>query len=139
MEHLAILSKKRKLLDRILSGEKNIESRWYKFKKPPFGNISIGDMIYFKESGCPVTAKAEIKNFIVYENLTMNKIVEIINDYGSQIGIDMEYADEVKDKNICILIFLKNPNRIEPFEIDKKGYGIMSAWISIDDIRKLRK
>lgn len=139
MDHLAILSKKRRLLNKILSGEKTIESRWYKFKKPPFGTISIGDIIYFKESGCPVSAKARVKNVLTYNNLTPDGIVEIIKEYGSQIGIDLNFVEEVKDKRFCVLIFLENPQKIEPFEINKKGYGLMSAWITIDDINKLKK
>lgn len=139
MEHLAILSKKRKLLSKIISGEKKIESRWYKFKRPPFECISKGDIIYFKESGCPVSVKAIVENILTYENLTPPRIIEIIRKYGSSIGIDLKFAEEVKDKKICILIFLDNPQKIETFEIDKKGYGLMNAWITIDDISKLKK
>jgi len=139
MEHLAILSKKRRLLIKILSGEKKIESRWYKFKKPPLGVISIGDIIYFKESGCPVSAKAIVENIITYENLTPHRIVEIIKKYGSSIGIDLNFVEEVKDKRFCVLIFLGNPQKIEPFEINKKRYGLTSAWITIDNINKLKK
>ena len=139
MEHLAILSKKRKLLGKILSGEKKIESRWYKFKKPPFDSIAQGDIIYFKESGCPVSAKALVKNIITYENLTSQRIIEIIREYGDLIGIDLRFAEEVKDKRLCILVFLENPQKIDPFEISKKGYGLMTAWITLDSINKLRK
>ena len=57
MEYLAILSKQSRLLAKILSREKTIESSWYKFKKTPYKNIAIGDTIYFKESGEPVTAR----------------------------------------------------------------------------------
>ena len=58
MDHLAILAKKRNLLPKIISGEKTIESRWYKFKKTPYNNISIGDTVYFKDSGEPANVKA---------------------------------------------------------------------------------
>ena len=119
MEHLAILSKKRKLLGKILSGEKKIESRWYKFKRPPFDTISQGDVIYFKESGCLVSAKAIVEKIITYENLTPQKIIEIIKKYGSSIGIDLRFSEEVRDKKLCILIFLSNPQKIESFEINK--------------------
>jgi len=139
MEHLAILSKKRKLLNKILTGEKRIESRWYKFRRPPFRCISKGDMIYFKESGEPVSARAKVKNVLTYENINTNTIIDIIKEYGNLIGIDLSFAKEVKDKRFCILIFLNDVQKIEPFEINKKGYGLMNAWISIDDINKLRK
>lgn len=139
MEHLAILSKKRKLLNKIISGEKKIESRWYKFRKPPFGCISKGDMIYFKESGEPVSAKAEVESILTYENLNADLIADIIKKYGDSIGINLSFADEVKDKRFCILIFLAHAQKIEPFEINKKGYGLMAAWITTDDINKMRK
>ena len=38
-----------------------------------------------------------------------------------------------------MLIFLKNPQKIEPFEIDKKGFGMMSAWICVNNIDILKK
>jgi len=139
MEHLAILSTKRKLLSKILTGDKKIESRWYKFKRPPFGSISKGDTIYFKESGKPVSAKAKAENVLTYENLTRNNIIKIIKKYGNLIGIDLNFVDKVKDKRLCILIFLNNVQKIEPFEINKKGYGLMNAWISINDINKIKK
>ena len=34
--------------------------------------------------------------------------------------------------------FLKNPQKIEPFKIDKKGFGNMAAWITLDDLGKLK-
>lgn len=139
MEHLAILSKKRKLLSKILIGEKKIESRWYKFKRPPFGEISKGDTIYFKESGEPVSVKAKVEKVIIYENLNADLITEIIKKYGGLIGVNLNFVDEMKDKKFCILIYLNEVQKIEPFEINKKGYGLMNAWISIDDINKLRK
>jgi len=44
-----------------------------------------------------------------------------------------------KDKNYCILIFLKNPIGIKPFEIDKTGFGAMSAWIIAKNISKVKR
>jgi hypothetical protein len=139
MEHLAFLSKKGKFLDKILSGEKTIESRWYKFKRAPFGNISKGEIIYFKESGEPVSAKAEVEKVITYTELNKEKIKEIIKKYGEGICINSSYLDELKTKNYCILIFLKNVKKTKPFEIDKTGYGNMTAWITVDKIKKLKK
>ena len=137
MEHMAILSKKRKLLNKILSGEKKIESRWYKFKRAPFGCISEGDIIYFKESGEPVTIKARVEKFQVYDNLNPAVINNIIKEYGNLIGVDSGFAEEVINKRFCILIFLKDVQKIKPFNINKKGYGLMSAWISVDNINKI--
>ena len=43
-----------------------------------------------------------------------------------------------KKKRYCILVFLKDVEKITPFEIDKTGYGNACAWISVEDIDTLR-
>ena len=73
MHHLAILDKKRKLMDKIISGEKSIESRWYKLKKTQWGMIQIGDTIYFKDSGDPVTVQATVEKALFFSDLTKEK------------------------------------------------------------------
>lgn len=140
MEHLAILNKKWKLLTKILSGEKTIESRWgNKYKKTLYNKIKKNDIIYFKESGKPVTVKAIVKKVLFFNNLNKNKIKQILQNYGKQICIPNFYIAEVFRKNFCVLIFLKDVHKIKPFNINKKGYGIMTSWICIDGINKLKK
>jgi len=136
MEHLAIL--RQPFLDSILSGEKTIESRWYKFKKAPFGMIKKGEIVYFKEAGKNVSAKAEVEKALFFDGLDAEKIRQIIEKYGGRIGIDFSYEEKVKDKKFCTLIFVKNVCKIAPFEIDKKGYGNMAAWITLKNINDIR-
>jgi len=50
-----------------------------------------------------------------------------------------EIKKYVEGKNYCLLVFLKNPQAIEPFEIDKTGFGAMAAWITIDNIEKIKR
>ena len=138
MEHVAILDKKLNLLQKIVNGEKTIESRWYKFKKIPYQNISINEIVYFKNSGEPVTVKAIVEKVLFFKDLENVKIKEIIKEYGKQIGIDISYSNRLSEKRYCSLIFLKDVLEIKPFEIDKKGYGNMAAWITIDSIDKIK-
>lgn len=142
MEHLAIMRKSWKLTEKVLTGEKKIESRWYKVKYDPWDKIKSGEVVYFKNSGEPVTIKAEVDKVIQFSNLTPEKVRDILNQYGDDDGIEKERIPEFfelfKDKKYCILIFLKNPQRIEPFEVDKKGFGIMSSWITVDKISSVR-
>ena len=60
MEHVAIMRNSWGLLSKIISGNKTIESRWYKTKYRPWGRIKSGDILYFKDSGKPVTVKAKV-------------------------------------------------------------------------------
>lgn len=139
MEHLAILAKKNKLLKKILSGEKTIESRWYKFKKTPYKNISVNDNVYFKESGSPVIAKARVSNVLFFENLNEEKIKEILKKYGKSICVPLSYAESLVGKKFCTLVFIDSVQSIEPFDIDKTGYGLMAAWISVNNINSIKK
>ena len=138
MYHLAILAKKRELLPKIISGEKTIESRWYKFKKTPYNSISKGDIVYFKDSGKPVTAKAEVSKVLFFDNLDESKVRNILRKYGKQICIPESYAKNLLGKNFCTLIFLENVKEVEPFHVDKRGYGMMAAWITLEDISQIR-
>ena len=143
MEHLAIMRKSWGLTDKILNGQKKIESRWYSVKCKPWDNIKKGEIVYFKDSGGPVRIKAVVNKVMQFADLTPKKVKEILDVYGRDDGITQakipEFFERFKNKKYCILIFLKNPQEIKSFEIDKTGFGVMSAWIAIDDIAKIKK
>lgn len=130
------------LTAKILSGEKKIESRWYKLKYPPWDKIQSGETVYFKDSGAAVTIKAEVDKVIQFSDLTPEKVLKILNKYGRADGLGIDeipaFSEMFKDKKYCVLIFLKNPIKTEPFKINKTGFGAMSAWISVDDINKIK-
>jgi ASC-1-like (ASCH) protein len=149
MDHVAILQKAKvstgeNLLRDILEGTKIIESRWYVNKVSPWDKIKSGDIVYFKEAGCPVTARADVNKVIQYENLDQKTIVDIINKYGKDIAPHttlkdfLEWGREQTKKRFCILVFIENVKKIEPFDVDKKGYGISSAWMAVGDISRVR-
>lgn len=142
MDHVAIMKPSWKLLPKILSGEKIIESRWYKHRYTPWDKVSSGDNIYFKDSGQPITIVATVSHVLQFDHLTPNKVKNILNTHGQEDGIEKHrfpyFLELFKDKKYCILIFLKDIQLITPFHIDKTGFGTMSAWISIEDIAKIR-
>lgn len=143
MEHLAIMRKSWGLTQKILNGQKKIESRWYLTKRSPWDRIKENETIYFKNSGEPVKLKAKVSKVIQFADLTPHKVREILKEYGDDDGIENEKITEFfeifKNKKYCILIFLKNPQKIKSFEIDKTGFGAMSAWITVDKMENIRK
>lgn len=138
MIHIAIMKKSWGMLPKILSGEKTIESRWYKTKRAPWGKIAIGDTVYFKNSGEPVTVKARVVRVLQFADLTPIRIIGVLREFGERDGIPKDktsyFAELFRDKKYCLLIFLKNPQKVKPFEISKKGFGAMAAWISVNSI-----
>ena len=148
MHHIAIMNPK-SLIDKILSGEKKIETRWYKHKINPWNSITTGDSIYFKESGGAVRAKATVKKVLrfskkeseCFEKIQAFNAKEILQKYGDGIYIEdlkvfQEYAEQ---KNYAILIFLKNPEPVKPFQINKTGFGNSCAWLSVKDVDNIKK
>jgi hypothetical protein len=141
MEHLAILEKKRKLLTKILTGEKTIESRWYKSKVVPWGNIKAGETIYFKESGDPVRARATVSEVMQFY-LPQTDIPDLLEKYAKEICFTNPMSELIEwcsQRKYSILIRLKKVELIEPFEIDKKGFGLMAAWITVDKIENIKR
>ena len=49
IHHVAIMKKSWGLVEKILAGEKTVESRWYKSKCVPWDRIKPKDIIYFKD------------------------------------------------------------------------------------------
>ena len=142
MYHVAIMKKSRGLTQKILTGQKKIESRWYKLNYSHWGKIKKGEVVYFKDSGSPVSIKVDVEKIISFSNLKPEKVKQILDEYGNDDGIEKgkipDFFELFKDKKYCLLIFLKNPEKIKPFEIDKTGFGMMSAWLTVDNIDKMR-
>lgn len=131
------------LTEKILDGRKKIESRWYSVKYRPWGKIKKGETVYFKNTGEPIKIRTKVGKVIQFAGLSPKKVKEILNKYGKDDGIEKEKIAEFykrfKNKKYCLLIFLKNPQAIKPFEIEKAGFGVMSAWITVDSIVKIKK
>ncbi len=141
MIHIAIL--KKEMLDKILRGEKTVESRWYKNKYTPYNKIKKGDLIYFKYTGGFVVAKANVLDVKQFDSLDKNKIENIFNEYGDGIGITKEnrkiFFDNCTQKRYCVLVFFDKVVKVKEFNINKKGFGMQCAWLVVDDIKKITR
>lgn len=142
MDHLAIMKKSWWLTQRILTGEKTIETRRYMNKSAPWDKIKSGDTLYFKDSGSPVNVRATVAQVEQFSDLDEKKRQDILRKYSyADIWTTTILSDILKYvqwKKYCIIIHLSNPCAIVPFEVDKSWYGMMSAWISLPDIEKIR-
>lgn len=142
MDHVAIMRKDWGFLHKILTGQKKIESRWGVNKCAPWGKVKVGDMIYFKNSGEPVSAVSQVSKVLKFEKLNKIKVKEILEKYGEAVGIPVSNLEDfikwAEKKHYCTLIYLKNSKSVKPFNINKKGFGSACAWISIENIKSIR-
>lgn len=144
MHHLAIMKKSWGLLPKILSGQKTVESRWFKTKHTPWNQVRVGDTLWFKNTGEPVTVKAKVARVLQFEGLNKEKTKQILSQYGeSDLGLNGPVPPEIKtyfeNKNYCLLVFFDSVQPVKPFNINKKGFGAMAAWICVNDINTIKK
>lgn len=89
-----------------------------------------------------MTLVATAGKIMQFEKLNPEVISAIIDKHGKAPGIYLENPEKWKKilskANYCILIFLKNVKKTTPFKINKSGLGLMSAWIAVDSIEKIK-
>ena len=143
MHHVAIMEKSRKLIPRILSGEKTIESRWYKARVAPWDRVSAGDTVWFKDAGEPVTAVASVGHVLQIDRPSDKELGDILRFYGGSPGVCFTDPDSMfdwcRDRRYVLLLFLKDARPVEPFDIDKTGFGSAAAWLTVEDIASLKR
>ena len=142
MDHVAILTKSWGLIPKILSGEKTIESRWYKTRRVPWDKIKKGDVVYFKNSGEPVRLKARVVKVDQHKVSNNKEALSLMRKYSiNDLGtgeIPKEIKTYILGKKYAIFIHFDSVQEINPFNIDKTGYGAMSAWICTNNIRYIK-
>lgn len=135
MHHVAIMNKKWNLIPKILSGDKTIESRWYKNRAVPWNKVNEGDLVYFKNSGEKISAVAKVEDVKQFENINNELGREILNKYNDRILL--EDRSWIDGKNYCVLVFLKDAKPVEAFQINKKGFGSAAAWLVVENISEI--
>jgi len=126
--HLVIL--KKPYLDAILSGRKQIESRFTKTRRPAFGRVFVGDKLFLKLSSGPVCAMATVAAVKNYANLTPKQIAEIKQRYNQYIVGADEHWQSRADCKFGFLVWLKDVRAIEPVRIRKKDWR---AWVVLTE------
>lgn len=142
MDHVAIMKKSWGLTEKILRGVKTIESRWYATRHRPWDRMHAGDIVYFKNTGEPVQVRTEVERVMQFADLTPHRVKEILTAHGERIGIEKDniakFYERCEGKKYCILVFLKNIMAVKPFEIDKTGFGAMSAWLTVKSVASIK-
>lgn len=140
MNHVAIMKKEWNLIPKIISKEKIIESRWYQTRRAPWGNIRCNDVIFFKNSGELVIASAKVSKviqFIINNKLEVKNIIKKYNKKICLVNPNSETWEKLP--KYCILMFLEQAKYLnKPFQINKTGFGISTAWLIVKNIKTIK-
>ncbi len=125
MEHIAILSHK-SILEKILAGQKTIESRFSRLKSLPYGQIRAGDHIFFKLSGGLILGEADAIRVEEFEDLTPDQITEVARRYEKELAISSDFLARKLESKFATLIFLTEVKECIPWNYKQDG---RSGWI----------
>lgn len=131
MEHLAIM--KKGYIEKILSGEKKIESRFSMNRATPYHKISAGDQVYMQEVGKEVTAVFEVVDVLFFDHLSEEKVEMLRARYGKDICADEDFWERKKSAQYATLIYIKEPRRIAPFKVCKHD---RSAFKTVENVKR---
>lgn len=128
-KHIAIFTPD--LAEKILSGEKTVDSRFSRSKIIPFGQVSSGDIVYIKPSGKEIIGQFIVRKVIFYDGLTKEDIMEIKKEYGQKISANETFWQEKLASKYATLIFVEQANRFltSPIKYPKKD---LRGWLIID-------
>jgi ASC-1-like (ASCH) protein len=140
MHHIAIMKKELGFLEKIISGQKTIESRWLGRRSAPWKKVHAGDVIYFKNTGEMVSCRAVCRKVEYIELTGKHDCTQIVSEYGSQLGIGNadDFLKTITHKKYAALIYLEHVEVLsQPFNISKKGFGLQSSWMCVGDIQSV--
>lgn len=129
MKHLAIF--KGKGAEKILAGQKTIESRFSSRRIAPFGVVGSGDLVYIKPSGGQIIGQFKVKKVIFYDNLDLSDLSYLKKKYGSQLAVDEGYWVGKDKCKFGTLIFIGNSAAFitSPIRLKKKD---LRGWMVLD-------
>ena len=108
--HVAVIRKPH--LERILSGEKTIESRIGMTRRAPFGRVSVGERLYLKESGGPVRATAVVARVLCEDGLTPERVEELAREFTERICATPAYWEEKLTARCATLLWLTRVEQV---------------------------
>ena len=129
-KHLAIFSSG--IGEKILSGEKQVESRFSKNKQPPFNEVSTGDIVYIKPTGKDIIGEFRVKKVIFIDGLDITELENIKKKYGKQLAVDESFWVGKEESKFVTLIFIGETQVMLTSPITFKK-GLQRGWVVLDD------
>lgn len=116
------------VIDALLSGEKTIESRFSRDKRPPFGRIEKDHRVFFRAAGGGYAARARVSRVQCVEDLTPELIDEIEADHREVIGGDDAYWEAVRHARCVTLVHLTDCEAVSQGPSLDRQRGDRRAW-----------
>jgi len=118
-------------IEKILSNEKTMESRFSLNKIIPYGEVAKDDIILLKKSAGDILGQAIVDNVLYYDNLKPESVALLRKEYSSELKVgDLFWQNKAKSKYATIIFLKKAERYIAPIKYKKKD---RRPWIITKD------
>lgn len=140
MDHIVYVDAKASELEKLLDGTKTTIIRGAAGRKMPYGRVNPGDVLYLINNNAEglIRAKAKVKNVFNSEMMTKEDSIQLLSDNQEKLQLTPHQKKRWAGKRYLVLIEVSEASEIEPFSIDKSGYGNMDDWLPVEDIRQVK-
>jgi hypothetical protein len=141
MDHVVYVDAKSEELEKILARSKAVVVRGAMGRKLPYGLVAPGDILYFIRNNGEgrVRARATVRTVTNSAPLTLLDSVRLVQEQQVGLQLSPEQFKRWAGKRYLVLIEIEAPEVVEPFEIDRSGYGIMDDWLPVGEIKNIRR
>ncbi len=101
-KHLAVFSPK--LADSLLSGDKRLDCRLSKVKIPPYGVVSVGDIVYIKPSGKQIIGKFNVEQVVYVDTPGEREWRWLYEELFDELAVDKKFLQDRRDSRYMTLI-----------------------------------
>lgn len=140
MDHVVYVDAKAKEMDKILAATKTMIIRGATGRKLPYGRVNEHDVLYFINNDGEGLVKASAAVKSVFNSDKMDKEVseQLVRDNQEKLQLTDKQFIRWAGKRYIVLIEVMNVKAVEPFAIDKSGYGNMDDWLPVENIKSVK-
>lgn len=131
--HLAILTKP--YLEKIVVGQKTIESRFSRSRMPPFNKVRAGEIVFLKEVAGPIHAVTLTSHVRFFGPLRPSEAEQIMEEYHEGLQLDSDFKIAKQDSLYATLISLEVVLPLKPLYLIKLD---RRPWVVLADEREGR-
>lgn len=126
-EHLVVL--RRVYFARMASGAKTIEVRASLRRRPPYGMVRAGDVLWFKVPSGPVQAAARVRRVRCICPVRAENVADLRRRWGARIAAEPGFWAHVARCRYLTVIWLGDFRRLRPVHVRKRD---RRAWVPLD-------
>lgn len=117
------------MAEAIFNGQQTIDVRFSQTKTPPFGEVSVGDIVYIKPVGKDISGQAKVKKVAYFEGMEQQDR-QLIEQFflGQRSSFEnqsflKEYIDIYSNASYVTIIYLDNVEQfiVSPVMINKNN------------------